>query len=75
MKIVNIHEAKTHFSKLIESVRQGNEVVIATAGKPVAKLIGISPQTKRFGVLKGKISISKDFDNSLPDEMIQSFEE
>ncbi len=71
MRIVNIHEAKTHFSKLINSVTQGNEIVIAMAGKPVAKLSPIAKKSKRrFGALKGEIKISKDFDSSLPDEIL-----
>lgn len=75
MKIVNIHEAKTHFSKLIDAVIHGKEIVIAMAGKPVAKLGPISkkPQ-RRFGVLKGKIKIAKDFDAPLPDEVLGDFE-
>lgn len=74
MRIVNIHEAKTHFSKLVDSVIHGNEILIAMAGKPVAKLIPISkrPQ-RRFGALKG-IKIAKDFDALLPDELLSEFE-
>ena len=75
MRVVNMHEAKTHFSKLVASVIHGHEVVIAMAGKPVARLIPISKKPKRkFGVLKGKIKISKDFDALLPDELIELFE-
>lgn len=75
MKIVNIHEAKTHFSKLVDAVVHGNEILIAMAGKPVAKLGPISTKPKRrFGVLKGKIKIAKDFDAPLPDEFLADFE-
>lgn len=76
MRIVNIHEAKTHFSKLIDAVIHGSEILIAMAGKPVAKLGPISkkPQ-RRFGVLKGKIKIAKDFDAPLSDELLAEFEE
>lgn len=75
MRIVNIHEAKTHFSKLVNSVIQGDEILIAMAGKPVAKLSPIKPKTKRrFGVMKGKIKISKDFDEPLPEEILEEFE-
>jgi prevent-host-death family protein len=75
MRIVNIHEAKTHFSKLVDAVIHGNEILIAMAGKPVAKLgpINKKPQ-RRFGVLKGKIKISKDFDAPLSDEFLDEFE-
>lgn len=71
MRIVNIHEAKTHFSKIVDSVIHGNEVIIAMAGKPVAKIGPItSKQERRFGVLKGKIRIARDFDEPLPDDYL-----
>jgi prevent-host-death family protein len=62
---VNIHEAKTHFSKLVTRVMAGEEVLIAKAGKPVAKLVPIRPEKKAkrpFGLGKGKIWIADDFD-------------
>ena len=75
MRIVNMHEAKTHFSKLVDSVMKGNEVVIAMAGKPVAKLTPIEKKPKRRpGALKGKIRIAKDFDDPLPKDMLSDFE-
>lgn len=75
MRIVNMHEAKTHFSKLVDSVIHGNEVIIAMAGKPVAKLGPIGKKPKRtLGVLKGKIKLSKDFYEPLPEDIIASFE-
>lgn len=75
MRTVNIYEAKTHFSKLVNAVIHGNEVLIAMAGKPVAKLGPISKKSeRRFGVLKGKIKIAKDFDALLSDEFIADFE-
>jgi len=75
MKVVNMHEAKTHFSKLVNLVIHGNEIIIAIAGRPVAKLGPISKKkTRKFGVLKGKIRISKDFDAPLPDEILDDFE-
>jgi prevent-host-death family protein len=75
MDIVNIHEAKTHFSKLIDSAMNGHETIIAKAGKPVAKLVPIGPEKKKrqFGVLKGKVKISSDFDEPLTD-IINAFE-
>lgn len=72
MIIINIHQAKTHFSKLIAAVMQGKEIIIAKAGKPAAKLIPFSyhkPQRKP-GALKGKIHIAADFDASLLDQFI-----
>lgn len=75
MRIVNIHEAKTHFSKLVDAVLHGNEILIAMAGKPVAKLGPISKKPPRkFGVLKGKIKIAKNFDDPLTDEFLAEFE-
>jgi antitoxin (DNA-binding transcriptional repressor) of toxin-antitoxin stability system len=60
MRMVNMH---------------GNEIIIAMAGKPVAKLEPISKKIKRrFGVLKGKVKISKDFDAPLPDDILSEFE-
>jgi len=65
---VNIHEAKTHFSQLIEEVERGEEIVIARAGKPVAKLVPVEadPPPRKLGFLKGQIWISEDFDDPLP---------
>lgn len=75
MRTVNIHEAKTHFSKLVDAVIHGHEIVIAMAGKPVAKLGPISKQPKRkLGVLKGKIKVAKDFDAPLPEDILSDFE-
>jgi prevent-host-death family protein len=76
MAVVNIHEAKTHFSKLVDAAMKGQETLIAKAGKPAAKLVAITtPKTKRkFGVLKGKVRIAKDFDAPLPDDVLAGFE-
>jgi prevent-host-death family protein len=73
---VNIHEAKTHFSELVNAATEGREIVIAKAGKPVAKLVSIQKKnTKvRFGILKGKIKLADDFDSPLPDDIIDLFE-
>jgi len=73
---VNIFEAKTQLSKLIQLVEQGQEVVIARAGKPVARLTQFHPAKKplKFGSLKGKIWIADDFDAPLPDEILADFE-
>lgn len=61
---VNIHEAKTNLSKLIEKISKGEEVIIAKAGKPVAKLSQYKEKLKprKGGLLKGKIWVSPDFD-------------
>lgn len=76
METFNIHEAKTHFSKLVDSVMQGNEIVIAKAGKAAVKLVPIlhlKPKL-RLGVLKGKIKIADDFDAQLADDVLAGFE-
>ena len=70
--LVNIHQAKTHLSKLIERVLKGEEVIIGKAGKPVAKLIPYTPKKVKLGVLKGKIKISEDFDEE-DKEIIEMF--
>lgn len=76
MQTMNIHEAKTQLSKLIEAVSQGEKVIIARAGKPVASLVPIQsmPPVRRAGALKGKIKIAVDFDAPLPDDIVASFE-
>lgn len=75
MKSINIHDAKTHFSKLVEEAANGQEIVIAKAGKPQAKLVPISKKhiVRHKGLLKGKIRISSDFDEPLPDELLKQF--
>jgi prevent-host-death family protein len=76
MTIVNIYDAKTRLSKLIEEAASGNEVVIARGGKPVARLTRLdAPKRKlKFGVLKGKIKISEDFDAPLPSDILAQFD-
>lgn len=75
METFNIHEAKTHFSRLVDSVMQGNEIVIAKAGKPLVKLVPVSPLKPklRLGVLKGKIRIADDFDAPLAKDVLAGF--
>lgn len=75
MQIMNIHEAKTHFSKLVDAAMRGEDIIIAKAGRPAAKLIALKKNNPRqFGVLKGKINIADDFDAPLPDAMLAAFE-
>ena len=75
MKIVNIHAAKTHLSSLLEQVAEGEEILIAKAGKPVARLVPLEKADvrKSFGMLKGKIWVSDDFDAPLPPEIAEPF--
>ena len=76
MQTVNIHQAKTNLSKLVDSVMHGEEIIIAKAGKPVAKLVPITVKKskRKPGALKGKIKISKDFNAPLPDDILDQFE-
>lgn len=76
MHIINIHEAKTHFSKLIEAVARGEEITIAKAGKPIARLcpLAITKPKRTPGLYKGKITITDDFDAPLPDDILDDFE-
>lgn len=66
---VNVHEAKTHLSKLLERVALGEEVIIARAGTPVAKLVAFAPQAERrvFGSAKGEFTIPDDFNEPDPE--------
>jgi prevent-host-death family protein len=76
MTVVNIYDAKTQLSKLIEEAAAGNDVVIARGGKPVARLTRLDSSKRKikFGVLKGKIKVSSDFDSPLPSEVLKQFE-
>jgi prevent-host-death family protein len=76
MKTVNVHEAKTHFSRLLDRAQTGQEFVIAKAGKPVARLGPLVRQGKkrRLGLLDGKFKVPDDFNEPLPDEVIAAFE-
>jgi prevent-host-death family protein len=70
---VNIHEAKTHFSQLIERVERGEEVVIARGGKPVARLVPLDSGPRDLGRMRGRIRIADDFDAPLPPEVLAGF--
>lgn len=72
MAKVNTHEAKTHLSRLLERVAEGEEIVIAKAGKPVAKLVPYSEQKtpRKLGALKGKIRVAPDWDSDETNEEI-----
>ena len=75
MKLTNIHEAKTQFSKLLDDVAAGEEVVIARRGKPVARLVKYTqPEGERCGgAWKGLVRIRDDFDAPLPDDVAEAF--
>lgn len=76
MRIINIYEAKTQLSRLVDLAASGKDVVIARGGKPVARLTSLvgGGNKVRFGVLKGKVKIADDFDAPLPDEVLARFE-
>ena len=74
---VNIYEAKTRLSQLVDAANRGETIVIAKSGTPMAKLVPLSEDMKptvRFGGMKGEIWIADDFDAPLPDELLALFE-
>jgi prevent-host-death family protein len=78
MQTVNVHAAKTHFSRLVDRAAAGEEIIIAKAGKPVAKLVPLTPRhdqpKRRLGALAGVAVVPPDFDAPLPDHVIDGFE-
>jgi prevent-host-death family protein len=75
MTKVNIHEAKTQFSRLVDLAAGGEEIIIAKAGEPVARLVGYLAKgvVRKPGAMRGKIRIKKNFDEPLPKELLASF--
>ena len=76
MSIVNLHAAKTHLSRLVDQAAAGEEIVIAKAGKPVAKLVALGRPRQRhvLGQFAGQLRVSDDFDAPLPEEVLREFE-
>lgn len=76
MTKVNIHQAKTQFSRLIDLAAAGEEVIIAKSGNPVARLVAYTSKNavRRPGSLRGKIRIKKNFDEPLPKELLARFD-
>ncbi len=74
-KQVNVHAAKTHLSRLLEDVEAGEEIVLARAGRPVARLVPFKPskQPRTPGLWRGRVRLAPDFDVT-PDELISTFE-
>ena len=72
---VNIHHAKTHLSKLLEQVALGEEIIIAKAGRPIAKLVPVSKRKRprKLGSAKGDFVVPDDFSDPLPKEVEDSF--
>ena len=76
LRTINIHAAKTHLSLLVEDAAAGEEIVIAKAGKPLARLVPLEarPGKRRLGALNGKYEIPDDFDTMCAEEIIEMFE-
>ena len=73
---VNLYDAKSRLSALVDRAAAGQEVVIARGGKPAARLVRLREPRRKlvFGLLKGKVKVPADFDAPLPDELLASFE-
>lgn len=76
MATVNIHAAKTHLSRLVERASRGEEIVIARAGRPLARLVPLAGagRRRRPGLLKGRIRIPANFNAPLPEKVLREFE-
>ena len=76
VEIVNVHEAKTHLSRLLDRVQGGEEIVIARSGKPVARLVAVTeqPQRRTPGSASGRVTVGPDFDAPLPEDVLEAFE-
>ena len=75
-RVVNIYEAKTKLSQLLKLVTEGEQVVIAKAGQPIARLVSYQepPPPRRFGLLEGEVKFTPDFDEPLSEELLKCFE-
>jgi prevent-host-death family protein len=75
MKVVNLHAAKTHLSRLVDEAAAGEEIIIAKAGRAVARLVPATPvgRPRPFGLLRGKIRMAPDFDAPLPPDIARAF--
>jgi prevent-host-death family protein len=76
MDTVNLYEAKTNLSQLVERAARGEEIVIAKAGRPLARLVPLVRRTapRPLGLLAGAVEVGADFDDPLPDGMQRPFE-
>jgi prevent-host-death family protein len=76
MKKVNTHEAKTYFSRLLRRVAAGEEITIANRGVPVARLVPVPKDdvSRKLGAFRGQMIVPEDFDDPLPDEILDAFE-
>lgn len=77
METINIHAAKTQLSRLVDEAASGKEIIIARAGKPVARLVPLASPLKQrrvLGRLAGQLTVPSDFDAPLPDDVLDAFE-
>ena len=76
MDAVNIYEAKTRLSQLVDKAASGEDVVVSRNGKPLVRITQLEGSTRpiKFGVLKGKVRIAADFDAPLPGDVLAGFE-
>jgi prevent-host-death family protein len=75
MAEVNVHEAKTHLSRLLQRVAAGEEIIIARGGEPVARLVPFERPARRiFGMDRGRFEVPADFDAPLPEDVLADFE-
>jgi len=76
MSVINIHAAKTQLSRLVDAAAAGEEIIIARAGKPLARLVPFTAKSerRRLGILAGQLKVPADFDAPLPDEELDRFE-
>jgi prevent-host-death family protein len=73
-KVVNMHEAKSTLSRLVEEAAAGEEILIARAGKPVARLVPVERKKRRLGLWKGRVRMSRDFDAPLPAHELEAWQ-
>jgi prevent-host-death family protein len=76
MDTINLYEAKTNLSQLVERAAAGEEIVIAKAGRPLARLVPLAKRTtpRPLGLLAGQVRIGEDFDDPLPDDIQKAFD-
>lgn len=77
METVNIYDAKTRLSQLVDRAAAGEDIVVSRNGKPLVRItrLAASKRTVKFGVLRGKVKVAKDFDTALPPDVLADFHE
>ena len=74
MPTVNVHEAKTQLSRLLEAAEAGEDIVIARAGRPVVRLVPVRQARRKLGLMQGRFTVPEDFDAPLDERMLDLFE-